>query len=159
MLIHFSFTTHYQSQSRSFYNGDAYNMQNNSKFTLELDDSPSHSKEAWPADYVKSEFQSSWIFRTPGSDRRFAETLNTFSAILLGSSAASDSNRKRKGDWMQSHSDFSGQLAENGPIAKISTLNSKDRDRRKSQGKRSLSLRCAKQKDDFYLTIWGKCAN
>lgn len=57
MLIHFSFTIHYQSQPRSFYNSDAYNMQNNSKFTLDLDDSPSHSKEAWPADYVKSELE------------------------------------------------------------------------------------------------------
>lgn len=57
MLIHFSFTIHYQSQSRSFYNGDSYNMQNNSKFTLDLDDSPSQSKEAWPADYVKSKLE------------------------------------------------------------------------------------------------------
>lgn len=50
---------------------------------------------------------------------------------------------------MQNHGDFSGQLAENGPIAKISTLNSKDRDRRKSQGERLIVTLLRKIKSWF----------
>lgn len=60
--------------------------------------------------------------------------IHIFTAVLLGSTpsshSASDTNRKRKSDWMNQHVDF-GQSAENGPTAKVS---SKDRDRRKSQG-------------------------
>lgn len=59
-------TITFQSQSRSIYandnnNSSTFNMQANSsaaaKFSLDLtDESQCQSKEAWPADYVKSEF-------------------------------------------------------------------------------------------------------
>lgn len=57
-------------------------------------------------------------------------------AVLLGSTASSlagsDSSRKRKNDWMSQNVDLTNHLVESGPVAKIA---SKDRDRRKSQGK------------------------
>jgi hypothetical protein len=53
-------------------------------------------------------------------------------AVLSGSSASvSDVTRKRKSEWVHHNVDFSSQLSENGPSAKVP---SKDRDRRKSQG-------------------------
>jgi hypothetical protein len=108
-------------------------MQNTTKFSLDLEDSPSHSKEAWPADYVKSELCEI---------ARCFLLLNfyTFTAVLLDSSAGNDVNRKRKGDWMQQTSDFGAQLAENGPQPKVSNQ-SKERDRRKSQGECPTLLR------------------
>lgn len=56
-----------QSQSRSIYandnNSSSFNMQNNSsKFSLDLtDETQNQSKEAWPADYVKSEFKLQFL--------------------------------------------------------------------------------------------------
>lgn len=66
-----------QSQSRSYYNSEqesSYNMHNsnnhnsnnsnngnNSKYCIDLGDSPSSSKDAWPADYVKSKSSSSCL--------------------------------------------------------------------------------------------------
>lgn len=46
---------------------------------------------------------------------------------------------------MHQHVDLGSHLAENGPIAK---LTSKDRDRRKSQGKSKITV-----KPDFYLHV------
>lgn len=64
-----------------------------------------------------------------------ADLFSFLKAVLLGSTAssqpASDTNRKRKNDWMnQTHVDFGNQPVD-GPTAKVAT---KDRDRRKSQG-------------------------
>ncbi|CRK95673.1 CLUMA_CG009131, isoform A [Clunio marinus] len=98
-----------QSESRSIYNVDAqntFNMQTNEKFSLDLEESTSNSKEAWPVDYVK--------------------------AVLMGSSSTCDVNRKRKSDWSLSNSDFPNNLTESGSEAKLPG-SSKDRDRRKSQ--------------------------
>lgn len=128
-----------QSQSRSFYSGDTngFNMQNNSKFALEVEDSPSHSKEAWAADYVKSKLQSLDVERC--SLNHFSLLLSA--AVLLGSSTQDDVNRKRKNDWLQQHIDF-GHVVDNGPNAKVP---SKDRDRRKSQGESLRAFQSAKQ--------------
>lgn len=122
-------------------------MQNNSKFTLDLEEeSPSHSKEAWPADYVKSKF---WVFiffswtNLINIIRSFNISLlkrkdfwiyyQNFlqsSAVLLGSSSAGETSRKRKNDWSQNHGgEYEG--SSEAPMVKAML---KERDRRKSQG-------------------------
>lgn len=51
--------------------------------------------------------------------------------MLLGTSSSGESNRKRKGDWIQpTNGDFEDNLE--APMAKV--MPPKDRDRRKSQG-------------------------
>lgn len=123
----FSFHFHLQSQTRSFYVGDnqnSFSVQNNTKFTLEeLEDSPSQSKEAWAADYVKSELQELSVSEETIPTEHFSL------AVLLGSTAANE--RKRKSDWMQQHVELGNHLSENGPTAKIAA---KERVRSKSQG-------------------------
>ncbi|CAO1346237.1 unnamed protein product [Diamesa serratosioi] len=96
-------------------NCDNFNMQNtveNQKYNscIDLVESPSNSKDAWPAEYVKT--------------------------ILLGTSSIHDGNRKRKADWLQvsQSGEFANNLTESGSFSKVSN-HSKDRERRKSQGR------------------------
>ncbi|KAG5676766.1 hypothetical protein PVAND_006575 [Polypedilum vanderplanki] len=118
-------TSQQQTQMRSYNNYNAhlnqssFNMNNgnndvtqqtsNVKSYVDLvddDDSPNNSKEAWPAEYVKT--------------------------VLLGtSSEANDCSRKRKGDWSHYPNPNNGQqqLSESAPNTKMI------KDRRKSQGR------------------------
>lgn len=102
------------------------------KFSLDLtDETQCQSKEAWPADYVKSEFAHSERYL---DGNQLKSILFISSAILLGGTSADGNSRKRKNnDWNQQQSNGDDDFAsENLPEPQVKVANRE----RKSQGER-----------------------